>query len=196
MTDNQTKKDPFYIFTSISGVLYNYKSAECVHGPFLSQINYPILTKDNVDALNYLLTSLEQYYDTKLIITSKVRKDLPLCIDYLQRNGLQYDKPIFATLFKEGKRSDKIIEFMKSQNVNPNTKTTLADFATKLLNKAQSDRSFKNYLVIDKKNYSLSNRFPKSNYIATNPQTEGLTIEKVLDFLNQLNLNQESAAMQ
>lgn len=191
MTQQKNQKEPFYIFLGISGVLCNYQTLERFHGPFLPKINYPVLTKDCVTAFNYLLKNLEQKYDTKLIITSKVRKDLPACISYLHFHGLDYDKPIFATTFKDGSRSQKILEFMESENLTPLKKPSLKIIAKKLLTKAEQDEKFKNYLIINKKDFSLALNFPKSNIIQTKADTEGLTIEQVIKFLNSINIKTE-----
>ena len=125
--DSYTKKEPFYVFTDIKGVLSDQARILEEYGPYVERAKYPIIEKDSIHALNNLLAALEEVYDTRLIITSKLRQYLPACIAFLNQNGLKYDKPIYATEFKDGLRSDKIFDVMKKDGHSPEKKKNLKE---------------------------------------------------------------------
>lgn len=183
--DSYTKKEPFYVFTDIKGVLSDQARILEEYGPYMERAKYPILEKDSIRALNNLLSSLEETYDTKLIITSKLRQYLPDCIEYLQKNGLSYDKPIYATEFKNGLRSEKIFDVMQKDGHAPEKRKTLKQLISSILQKAITDNSFKNYVVIDSSD-SLKKQIPKSHIIKTNMHGSPLRQYQINDFLESI----------
>lgn len=186
MEHHKINKQPFYVFTSIDGVLYDYESAARVHTCFFKNVDCPILNKSSIEALNYLLSTLEEFYDTKLIITSPRRKNMAECINYLKSYGLKYDKPIFATPLKKGKRGQKILNEMKKDNLNPTRKLTLSSFVEKLLTSTKDRPSFDNYVVIDcKPTPRISRNIPKQHIIKTDYNNAALSKSQVESFLQQ-----------
>lgn len=183
--NSYTKKEPFYIFTDIKGVLSDQEKTLQVYGPYMERAKFPIIEKDSVCALNNLLSSLEEIYDTRLIITSKLRQFLPTCIEFLNKNGLSYDKPIYSTEFKEGLRSEKIFDVMQKEGHSPERRKNLRQLVSSMLHKAISDKSFKNYVVIDSSD-TLKKYIPKSHLIKTNAQGSPLKQSQVTQFLESI----------
>ena len=184
---NNQPKEPFYIFAAINGVFFDMKSAGHIHGPFLKDIHYPIMKATSVQAFNKLLRELEEKYDTRLVITSRRRVNLPSCVAYLYHNGLQYDKPIYATALRNESRGKNILSYMIDENLSPAQKPTLKSIVTKLLNKAGADKKFKNYVVIDGYNANRLIGIPKSHIIKTDNKNESLTEQQVDEFLKTQN---------
>jgi len=188
-----TQKKPFYVFTSIDGVLFDYNYAKNVHGPFLRGNIQPVLKKESVEALNLLLSELEKNYDTKLIITSKRRRSLAQCLSYMRFHGFNYDKPIFATDIEKKTRGELILELMKKDGHKPRRNPTLKEFVLKQIKRAENDETFENYVVIDSMNENLS-RIPKNKIIKTDFKSESLNHNQVEDFL--LSIKNEKLQMQ
>lgn len=188
-------KDPFYVFTDVKGVLSDQEKILEQYGPYLERAEYPILEASSVQALNNLLASLEENYDTRLIITSKLRKNLPRCINYLKSYGLEYDKPIFATEFKEGLRSEKIFDVMQKDGLSPARKKTLKQIISGILKRATEDKSFKNYVVIDRVSNTATRAIPKSHIIKTT-SSEPLNNLQVNKFLSFLETSSQEKALQ
>jgi len=188
MANNLKTKESFFVFTAINGVLCDGKFALQKHGPFAKSIENPILKSSSVDALTLLLNTLEEKYDTKLIITSKRRNDLPACMRYLHDYGFNYDKPVFATKYEEGERGRKILNFMEDQGISPVKTRTLSNIVDSLF-QTQTDKPFKNYVVIDSSLSRIKHFIPKSHIIKTNLKNESLTQQQVEEFLSQIGLS-------
>lgn len=193
MNNKTNNKKPFYIFTSVDGVLYDFDFASRIHTYFMKDIENPILNKSSIEALDFLLSSLEEYYDTKLFITSHRRADLPSCIDYLKSYGFKYDKPIFATPLKNGTRGKKIIRSMQNDNLHPVQKTKLSTIVINFFNKIDNNQKFKNYVVIDcNPSPRVTKHIPKNHIIKTNFTNASLRMSQVQDFLEKTIYNQPS----
>ncbi len=188
MTYNLKNKEPFFVFTAINGVLCDGEFAFQKHGPFAKSIENPILKSSSIDALTLLLNTLEEKYDTKLVITSKRRSDLPACMQYLHDYGFKYDKPVFATKYEKGERGRKILNFMENEGIAPAKTRTLSNIVDSLFS-AQTDKPFKNYAVIDSSLSRIKHFIPKSHIIKTNPRNASLTQTQVEEFLSQIGLS-------
>lgn len=189
MESTNIKKEPFYIFTDIDGVLFDNESAFYAHGPFLKDVSSPVLKHSSVVALNFLLETLEKKYDTKFIITSPRRKDLVSCMQYLNYNGLKYNKPIFATDFVSGPRGKKILNLMSNDGLVPKKKPSLKQFISNFFDKNLRENSFKNYVVIDSSLSHLKRLIPKEHIIKTNFNYAALSIDQVINFLNSIGID-------
>lgn len=180
-------KEPFYIFFEVNGVLYDEKFAYNFHGPFFYPIDDPKIKETSMTAFNNLIQTLEENYDTKLVLISKRRKNLDNCVRYLKNYGLIYDKPIFATEFKKGARGQKILDSMSKDGLNPTKKPTLKDFVSNLLMSSKNNPKFKNYVVINPPSSKISRYIRNNHLIKTDPIRNSLTQQQVDDFLEQFN---------
>lgn len=192
MDNTMTKKEPFYVFTAIDGVLFDAAFVQHVHGVFSNGIDEPVLKPTSIIALDSLLSQLEKTYDTKLILTSHRRTDLADCVHYLKFHNFKYNKPIFATRLGDGSRGDKVLDFIKDDGYDPKRQKSLGWFAEKILKKAEIDGDFKNYVVIDKKSSALSTQIPQNNLILTDFNKKSLTGRQVALFMNYIKQNQIS----
>ena len=187
--EKQKAKDVFYVFTSINGVLFDSKYVDSMHGPFAASIEDPILNPKSVSALLYLLETLEEKYDTKLVITSKRRRDMPACIEYLKHNGFYYNKPIFSTKYINGLRGKKIISHMEEDGQDPIRKKTISSLINSILN--PNNKKFKNYVVIDSSYFKLFGQIPSSHIIKTDYKHQSLTIDQVQSYLESIGITKE-----
>ena len=185
------EKQPFYIFLEINGVLYDEKSAYDAHG-FFYPVSEPKLKSSSINALNFLIEKIEKNYDSKLIIISRRRKNLPYCISYIKYFGVKYNKPFFATEFTEGPRGKKILKSMNDDGLIPHKKPTVKTIISNLLTTAKDDNSFKNYVVINPKSSKISKYIPKEHLIVTDRLRNSLTQEQVNLFLSSIGLLEQN----
>ncbi len=178
-------KKPFYIFTGHIGVFCDNKSIVYSHGPFANSVEYPVLKKESVNAFNSLVDALEENYDTKIVATSSLRKDLPRYLEYLKYNGIKYDKDIFATEVANASRGEKILNVMKQDNLEPDERLSLKDKIKAFFSQTEQKNSFKDYVVIDCMTSRLTG-IPRKNIIATSLKRQSLTQKQVSDFLSSL----------
>lgn len=159
--DRQPKrKEKFYVFSGIEKTLISknfidayYSGVPHVHGEIAPD---PTCMR----ALNYLLKELEQKYDVRLVITSKKRFDPSECEHYLNLYGLDYHKPIFYTKYVSGPRGEKIVDFLEEQGASPLTFHT-APLYVRFLKNFKENPDFKNYVVLEGGNRSISKYIPK-----------------------------------
>lgn len=169
------KKEKFYVFSGINRTLMGDDYLDYYYGPF--GVTYGYLKPDphSMNALNALLELLEQKYDTKLVITSRRRENPTICENYLKTFGLKYDKPIFFTPLFDGDRGSKIVTFLESQNVSPLEYHKLPLYV-RFFKYFKDNPDFKNYVVLDEKNSSMTKYIPASQFVAVN-RRKGLTIQ-------------------
>lgn len=197
MENIQKQKPTYYVFCGIDGVLWDIESGHTIHGPYLSAIDNPVLKRESVLALNLLLNSLEKNYDTKLVITSQRRKDLASCATYLSAYHLNYDKPLFATRFIDGYRGEKILNFMQSEEQNPQTAITLGDKLLSAIGKGRQNGTFDKYVVLDGGQSSrIKHQIPKERTIKTSLKKGALSIDDIINYLqaNGLEIDEEYLA--
>lgn len=186
--ENITQKPVYYVFCGIDGVLWDLDSGFLIHGPYLSAIDSPVLKPESVQALNLLLKSLEKEFDTRLIITSKKRRDLSFCASYLSHNHLDYDKPLFATRFTEGLRGEKIIDFMQQDNQDPMQATSLGDRLFEIIGRQKANGTFSNYVVIEDNQKVIKKHIPAERTIKTDLKHGALSTPQVVAYLMNNNL--------
>ena len=185
-TENLKTKEPYYVFTSIDGVLIDNDYVAYRHGPFAQYMENPILKDTSINALLSLLSNLEEKYDTRLIITSGRRNDLPACVEYLRQYGFNYDKPFYSTKYVPGKRGNKILNYMEESGKNPERKKSLSSLIDDLF--SSSSKKFKNYVVIESELSKVNKQIPSSHIIKTNPRHKSLTQEQVDSYLTRIGL--------
>lgn len=185
----QSEKERYFVFMDIDGTLWDYKYGEHYHGPFVYQTEYPRLKSTSIKAVNILLKSLEEKYDTTLVITSRKRENMPECIEYLKHYGLSYDKPILCTPFvyyANKPRGEKIIDFMSDRNVYPE-RLNKKSLINKVLNVFISKGS-KNYVVLEDDYPLVKKSIPRRRLILTNHNNCSLTIDQVKNYLKTNNI--------
>lgn len=182
-------KPNYYIFCGIDGVLWDIESGYTIHGPYLDAIENPVLKKESVQALNLLLKSLEQTFDTKLVITSPRRRNLADCATYLSANHLEYDKPLFATKYVEGPRGEKILGFMEDENNAPKRVLSLGERLFEMVGKKTENGNFSNYVVLEDNKKCIKNQIPAERTIKTNMKKSALSIRDVISYLSQNGLS-------
>ena len=142
----ETMREQYFIFLDIDGTLIDQEYGQLSCGPYFSFGENLTLNPESIEALNILINSLEQKYDTRLVITSGRRENLHACVRNLYDNGLKYDRPITCTPFEDGRRGQKIVDFMMTSSEPRFPKVQ------KLVNfilKRYADHDYKNYVVLE-----------------------------------------------
>ena len=184
MENNINKsKQPYYVFMDIDGTLWDIESAHRVHGPFLSEIQFPSLKPESVTAINVMLENLDEKFDTRLVLTSRHRSSMAQCINHLNFNGLKWNKPILCTAFYPGPRGEKIVDFMQNHGERPFTYPTIKTLFGRILYTKRDNKDFKNYVVIDDDKKSISKHIPPERRIVTNKRNGALSLDQVIDYL-------------
>ena len=181
----KTMREQYFIFLDIDGTLVDLKYGQRARGPFFIFGKNTVLNPESIEALNLLINSLEQKYDTNLVITSGRRKNLHECVSHLYDNGLKYDKPITCTPLVEGRRGQKIIDFMMTSSSQKYPKAKkLIDFILK----RYADHGYKNYVVLENDISKIRYEIPPSRRIITNAKTKALQPYQVEKYLKTNNL--------
>lgn len=175
-------KENYYVFLDIDGTLWDAKFAYGIYGDIFNYISYPTLKKDSINAVNLLLRSLEEKFNTKLVITSRKREYMSECIDYLQKNGLKYDKPIFCLPFGETYRGARIVGYMQEQNNKPEHLSRPQNLFSKLLN-AFIIKGSQNYVVLEDDFKLIKSSIPSRRLIFSNHQRKSITTKQVENYL-------------
>lgn len=178
-----TEKEKFYVFSGIDHTLMGTDYLNRMYGPEGMMYGYIRTDKYCMDTFNYLLESLEEKFDTVLVITSGKRENPNACLEYLKYNGLRYDKPIFFTKFIAGPRGEKIVDFLEEQGTTP-LEFHKAPLYVKMLKYFKDNPDFKNYVVLDQPNAEISKYIPRSQYKKVNPRN-GLTLKDANSILIQ-----------
>lgn len=186
-----TEKEKFYVFSGIDHTLIGTDYLNRMYGPEGMRLGYIRTDRDCMSALNALLAGLEEKFDTVLVITSGKRENQSACLEYLNYNGLEYDKPIFFTKFIAGPRGEKIIDFLEEQGTTP-LEFHKAPLYVKMLKYFKDNPDFNNYVVLDQSKPDISKYIPRSQYKKVNSRT-GLTMNDTADILasNGIELNLE-----
>ena len=189
------EKEKFYIFLDIDGTLYTQQD---IHE--FTTAGFPIYLSANFwpqdcnaesrEAFNKIIDTLEQNYDTEVVIVSRKRKDMQMCEHYLKEvYKLHISKPLQRTPYVMGERSDKIIDYIENDcGLYPKTKNVIKN----LLNKK---RLTSNYVIIDDDTFAkdmrttlLSNIFGEENYIPVHGKRSSLRMSQADEFLKSKNL--------
>ena len=181
----KTMKEQYFIFLDIDGTLVDLEYGQRARGPFFSFGKNTVLNPESIEALNLLIDSLEQKYDTRLVITSGRRKNLHECVRHLYDNGLKYDKPITCTPLTEGRRGQKIVDFMMTSSTQKYPKAKkLIDFILK----RYADHGYKNYVVLENDISKIRYEIPPARRIITNAKNKALQPYQVEKYLKTNNL--------
>ena len=156
------KKD-FYIFLDIDGVLWDveYILKEIDEGHIKKGGIIKDLKPSCIEALNYLIEKLENFYDVILVISSSWRYNLKNTINILKKYGLKYDKDIARTRLttKNSSRGEEILDYLK-------------------------DKSNYEFVIIDDEEFDFKKHFDKSNIIKTNIENQSLSMKMVREYLS------------
>jgi hypothetical protein len=181
----ETMREQYFIFLDIDGTLIDFNYGQYVRGPFFSFGENTVLNPESIEALNLLIDSLEQKYDTRLVITSGRRENLHSCAKNLYDNGLKYDRPITCTPLTEGRRGQKIIDFMmtSSKSKHPTAKK-MVDFILK----RYADNGYENYVVLENNVSKIRYEIPPKRRIITNAKCRALQPYQVEKYLKNNNI--------
>lgn len=184
---NFNKKQKYYVFLDIDGTLWDASTNFNYYGPNFGHIDFPKLSNRSIKAVNILLSSLENKFDSKLVITSERRNELKTCIDYLKHYGLKYDKPIFAIPYPTKiKRGKDIVDYMKSNGDGP-IEYPNKNLFLKMLHSFKNN-DYKNYVVLEDMKKLISGYIPKERLIFSNHNKRSVTIKQVEKYLKDNNI--------
>lgn len=157
----------FYIFLDIDGVVYDYNWLKHSNNKASSLQRFK---PESINALNYLILTLEKHYNVDLIITSTWRLfKFDELIAIFNNSGLIYDKTIHKTKDNNNPitRSKEILEYLNDKK----------------------DRD--NFVIIDDESFDFDLHFNKKNIIKTNIKDNALNKEMVDNFLKTFSKNEE-----
>lgn len=155
----------FYIFLDVDGVLFDYA--------WIKKNNKNINTmqkfkKESIDALNYLIQSLEKKYNIDLVIISAWRVyKFELLNNMLNKSGLKYNNDIHKT--KDSNRP-----FIRGKEIKDYLKRK---------------KNANNYVIIDDENFDYDKYFDKNRIIKPNIIDNALNMKMVQKFLDYINDN-------
>ena len=182
-TEKTEQKPIFYVFSGIEKTLVSknflntyYRGMSHIYGLVKADPNC-------IEALDFLLDSLDEKFDARLVITSKMRREESNCENYLRLNNLKHSKPILFTKFVDGPRGEKIVDFLDSQNASP-LEFHKAPFYIQFIKNLKDNPDFKNYVVIDGKRSYLSKYIPASQMKIVDFKN-GFTMEDATEILKQ-----------
>lgn len=160
---NKTK---FFIILDIDGVLFDWKylkqemdSNNLKKGGLINNFS-----PKSMSALNYLIESLEKYYDVTLVISSSWRHSMRKTENALKQNGLVYNKTLENTPLTSTpeNRGEEILCYLSTKN-----------------------RPY-DYVIIDDEMFDYHKHFDKNKIIKTHIYKGSLDINMVNKFLKQL----------
>lgn len=181
----ETMREQYFIFLDIDGTLVDFEYGQRVRGPFFSFGENTVLNPESIEALNLLIQSLEQTYDTRLVLTSGRRENLRACVRNLFENGLKYDRPITCTPLEPGRRGQKIVDFMMTSSMPRHPRLQkVVDY----LLRRYADHGYKNYVVLENDASKIRYEIPPERRIMTNAKKRALQPYQVEKYLKANNL--------
>lgn len=158
-------KENFYIFLDIDGVMYDWEYMKKNNIRSFGRVK--TFSPDSVEALNYLMQTLNNNYNTELVISSTWRRDMPDTVRTLRQNGVEMNlRKVFSTpIFADSeKRGEEILSYLNGKN------------------------NASNYVIIDDEMFDYEKHFNSSRIIKTNIFSGGLNKEMVSTFLKSNNI--------
>ena len=181
----ETMREQYFVFLDIDGTLIDLKYGQRICGPYFEFGENSVLNPESIKALNLLLESLEQKYDTRLVITSGRRKNLAPCVKNLYENGLKYDHAITCTPLTPERRGQKIVDFMMTSSMPRYPKIQKAvDF----IMKRYADHGYKNYVVLENNTSKIRYEIPPERRIIANSKKKALQPEQIVKYLRSNNI--------
>lgn len=183
------KKEPYYVFLDIDGTLWDAKFNYPRYGFQMNYVAEPVLKPESIEAVNLLLRSLEQDFDTRLIITSHRRENLSKCVSYLMDNGLEYHKSIYATKYPSViNRGNGIVDFMEERGEKPLKYRTITNAFAKLVYNVFGE-DFERYVVLEDVKSKIKDAIPPARRIMANHDKRSISISQVEKYLKRNNLS-------
>lgn len=180
-----TMRDQYFVFLDIDGTLVDFNYDQRMRGPFFEFGENTVLNPESIEALNLLLESLEQKFDTSLVITSGRRKNFVPCVKNLYDNGLKYDRAITCTPLTQKRRGQKIVDYMITSSLPRYPKIQkMVDF----IMRRYADHGYKNYVVLENDASKIRYEIPPERRIMTNAKKRALQPEQVVKYLKANNL--------
>lgn len=162
------RKENFYIFLDIDGVLWDWKwrMNQIKEGKIENRAFAVEFNPESIQALNFFISELEKNYNCKLVISSTWRNDMQMTESVLQANGLKYSGELNATPISENpkNRGNEILAFLGSSKTE-------------------------NFVIIDDESFDFKQKFSKDKIIKTSLQDKSLTKKEVEEWLLQANLS-------
>lgn len=181
----ETMREQYFIFLDIDGTLVDFEYGQRVRGPFFSFGENTVLNPESIEALNLLIQSLEQTYDSRLVLTSGRRENLRACVRNLFENGLKYDRPITCTPLEPGRRGQKIVDFMMTSSMPRHPRLQkVVDY----LLRRYADHGYKNYVVLENDASKIRYEIPPERRIMTNAKKRALQPYQVERYLKANNI--------
>lgn len=182
------EKEQYFVFLDIDGTLwdmdYNSDRYSNVH-----YVEWPKLKPGSIKALKTLLYSLEQEYDTVLVISSKRREDIDDCKEYLKANKFVFNKPLekieSPSIICRG---NSILNFMKNRGKAPFTYAESSNIFARLFSRIK-DEDYKNYVVLEDEKHLLGNYIPKNRIIMSDHNKQSINLKQVEKYLRNNNIN-------
>ena len=112
------KKENFYIFLDIDGVLWDWDwrldaldKGKIKSKQFITEFN-----PKSIDALNYLLDKINETHEAKLVISSTWRSDLDFTKEIFDKHNVAYQGEYFGTKITNHpeKRGLEILDFLQN----------------------------------------------------------------------------------
>lgn len=180
-----TMRDQYFVFLDIDGTLVDFNYGQRMRGPFFEFGENTVLNPESIEALNLLLESLEQKFDTRLVITSGRRKNFVPCVKNLYDNGLKYNRAITCTPLTQERRGQKIVDYMMTSSFPRYPKLQkMVDF----IMRRYADHGYKNYVVLENDASKIRYEIPPERRIMTNAKKRALQPEQVVKYLKANNL--------
>ncbi len=180
-------KTPYFVFLDIDGTLWDAKYEYIYHSYMLNYVDYPKLNPNSIKAVNILLRSLDQKYDTRLVITSQRRKHLRNAIEYLSKEGLKYPGPVFAIKYPTNlSRGEEIINFMeKGYKLNPSDVSHLQGRIARFFYR-MTNNDFNNYVVLEDERDLINKTIPRNRIIYADHDKRSITPRQIQHYLKKI----------
>jgi hypothetical protein len=163
------KKQKFYIFLDIDGVMWDWNYLKQVETKANTIVRADsVLNPKSVQALNALIATLDNAYDTRLVVSSSwrnvkaKRENNYMLYDY----GLKYNKPIDHTIL----RSDMDRPYTRGQEIE--------DYLDKHMVSAMHG----DYVIIDDEMDTLK-PYQNAGKVIETSMSKGLSMDHIRDFL-------------
>ncbi len=167
----ENKKENFYLFLDIDGVLWDWKwrlseikQGRIRKGSFITEFN-----PESIDALNNLINYINGDYDCNLVISSSWRNFMTKTLSTLKKNKLILPKIVDRTelSIRNNYRGEEIINYLQDKDDNDN------------------------YVIIDDDMHDFKKFFNPSRIIKTNIYDESLRHHHILDYIKSRENNMD-----
>lgn len=158
------KKNLFYIFLDIDGVLWDWDwRLKAIDKGLITKTHYICdFNPKSIEALNLLTEKLEENNDVKLVITSTWRSDLDFTKEVFDKHKLNYNDELLATKITghPEKRGLEILDFLNSHDKG-------------------------DFVIIDDESFDYKNHFSNNKIIKTSLYDNSLSSKHINSWLEK-----------